>query len=255
MPTIVHRNHRVQVVEVATWPPVGTVPGPGVLGIWWASSQLWFFSLLGLISNHSKYIWVGFFFSCIKTILRSVRCVLQHMTARCFTSVLHFTSYLVSSISAHVSWSSAVKQKGPILWCQRSLSGSNLMSPLKNWWWGRHMRGSLWENWAAKQNWYCWQYSEGLQYSLLAFETINTDKQKIFFLSVCASKRYWFRHLVHPQNTGTGTFAAFLKFKNSMSRSTIQCNIDFRARQRGEGKVLLPGASKGLRATGTRLRK
>lgn len=96
------------------------------------------------------------------------------------------------------------------------------------------------------QNLYCWQYSEGLQYSLLAFETINTDKQKIFFLSVCASKRYWFKHLLHPQNTGAGTFAAFLKFKNCMSRSTLQCNINFRARQRGEEKALLPRTSKGL---------
>lgn len=59
---------------------------------------------------------------------------------------------------------------------------------------------------------------------------------------------------MHPQNTGAGTFAAFLKFNNSVSRSAVECNIDFRARQRGEGKAGLPGASKGLRAAGTRLR-
>lgn len=112
----------------------------------------------------------------------------------------------------------------------------------------RKLRSSL-------QNLYCWQYSEGLQYCLLAFETINIDKQEIFFLSVCASKQYWFRHSLSPQNTGSGSFAVFLKFKNGMSRSTIRCNIDFRARQRGEGKALLPRMSKGLRAAGTRFSK
>lgn len=129
--------------------PVGTVPRSGMLGIAGLHHSSEFSLCLDWFQTTQNTFGFFFFFPCIKTVLRSVQCALQRMTARCFTSVLHFTSYLISSISAHTSWSSAIKQKGPILQRQRSLSGRNLMSPLKNWWWGRHMRGSLWENWGA----------------------------------------------------------------------------------------------------------
>lgn len=144
-----------------------------------------FVFLLELKSNHSKRLG---FFPCIKTVLR-LFCRFHNRWCDGRASV---SSHLLFDKQYFFPY--VIKQKGPNL---QHLSEGNLTIPSKTQWGRKHVRGSLWENRGAYcRNLYCWQYSEGLQYSLLAYEIINTDKQKLFFLGVCASKRYPFRHLL-----------------------------------------------------------